>query len=124
MIATLLILVAPVVVSAFGGLGNTPTPTSNTTTNTTKIVNPLEGAGINSVQGFIEVLLKRVIQIAFPVIALSIIYCGFLFVMAQGNPSEIEKAKSALLYTLIGAALLLGAWALAQLIASTVTSLG
>lgn len=89
-----------------------------------KIINPLGQSGPQTVPAFIELLLKRVIQIAFPVIALAIIYCGFLFVSAQGNPAELEKAKSSLLYTLIGAAILLGAWALAQLITSTVTSLG
>ena len=87
------------------------------------ICNPLAGNGINTVQDFIRIALQGAIRIGFPIIALAVIYCGFLFVSAQGNPGEIEKAKSALLYTLIGAALLLGAWAIAQFISETVRTL-
>ena len=88
-----------------------------------KILNPLAGNGINTIQDFIRIALQGAIRIGFPIIALAVIYCGFLFVSAQGNPGEIEKAKSALLYTLIGAALLLGAWAIAQFISETVRTL-
>lgn len=93
-----------------------------------KIINPLAGpggtGGITTVQGFIQMLLTGVIRIGMPIIALAIIYCGFLFVFARGKPAAIEKARDALLYTLIGAALLLGSWALAILISETVQSLG
>jgi len=88
-----------------------------------KIVNPLGQNGPNTVMAFIEKLLKGVIQIGMPVVALAIIYCGFLFVAARGNSEKLGKAKGALLYTLIGAALLLGSWALAQLISNTVLAL-
>jgi hypothetical protein len=55
---------------------------------------------------------------------LAIIYCGFLFVKAIGKPEEIKKAKDALLYTVIGAAILLGAWTIAQLISDTIIEIG
>ncbi len=105
-----------------GGSTNIPA-TSNTSTSGGKILNPLAGNGINTIQDFIRIALQGAIRIGFPIIALAVIYCGFLFVSAQGNPGEIEKAKSALLYTLIGAALLLGAWAIAQFISETVRTL-
>jgi hypothetical protein len=78
----------------------------------------------STLDGFLAVLLEGAIKIGLPIIALAIIYSGFLFVKARGNPEELTKAKAAFLYTLIGAAILLGAWALVLLIQATVTSLG
>ncbi len=86
-----------------------------------KITNPIPN--VPTVQKFIEVFLQGVLKIGFPVVAFALIYCGFLFVKAQGKPEELTKAKDALLYTLIGAAILLGSWAIAILIADTVLTL-
>lgn len=87
-----------------------------------KICNPLSGS--SNIQDFIVKVLQGALKIGIPLIALAIIYCGFLFVKARGNPEELTKAKDALLYTLIGAAVLLGAMAIATLISDTVFSLG
>ncbi len=87
----------------------------------TKLENPIPS--ITSISGFIQTLLEGVLKIGIPIIALAIIYCGFLFVKARGNPEAIGTAKDALLYTLIGAAILLGSWALAKFIEATVKSL-
>ena len=46
-----------------------------------------------------------------------------MFVFARGNSEKITKAKDALIYTVIGAAILLGAWAIALLISETVLAL-
>ncbi|MES2023205.1 MAG: hypothetical protein V4439_00800 [Patescibacteria group bacterium] len=105
------ILVLPVV-----SLANT----DNTAPATVQVVNPIS---VNDLNGFLKVILEGVVKIGMPIIALAIIYCGFLFVSAQGNTAELETAKKSLMYTLIGAALLLGAWAIAQLITETITSL-
>ena len=96
---------------------NTTIPPNNTSG---KIVNPISA---QTLPGFIQTILTGVIKIGIPVIALAIIYSGFLFVKARGKPEEITKAKDALVYTLIGAAILLGAWAIALLITNTVTAL-
>ncbi len=90
--------------------------------NINMINNPL-GPGVSTINEFIKVLLEGVLKIGLPLVALAIIYCGFLFVMARGSAEKITKAKDTLLYTLIGAAILLGSWAIAQLIVETVTSL-
>ena len=60
------------------------------------------------------------LRVGIPLVALAIIYCGFLFVQAQGNSEKIEQAKDALLYTIIGAAILLGSWAIAGIISNTI----
>lgn len=84
------------------------------------ICNPINAKSINEV---IKKILEGVIKIGIPIIALMIIYCGFLFVSARGNSKELETAKRSLTYTLIGAAILLGSWAIAQLISDTVLKL-
>jgi len=71
----------------------------------------------------IKKILEGAIKIGMPVIVLAIIYSGFLFVSAQGNSEKLGEAKRALLYTLIGAAILLGSWGIAQLITDTVKAL-
>ena len=55
--------------------------------------------------------------------ALAIIYSGFLFVFARGNDEKLKTAKDALFYSIIGAAVLLGSWAIAEMIASTINTL-
>ena len=87
------------------------------------IVNPL-GDNSKTLDVLIRNVLNNALKVGIPLIALAIIYCGFLFVSARGNPEEITKAREALIYTLIGAAILLGSYALALLIRNTVTSLG
>ena len=87
------------------------------------ICNPL-GSNISTIPGFIQAILTGAIEIGIPVVSLAIIYSGFLFVFARGNSEKLNKAKDTLLYTLIGAAILLGSWAIAQLIQNTIIGLG
>lgn len=88
-----------------------------------QLKNPLGTNGPATIPAFIEKLLTGVLKIGIPVVALAVIYCGFLFVSARGNTEKLGKAKDSLLYTLIGAAILLGSWAIAQLISNTVLAL-
>jgi hypothetical protein len=55
---------------------------------------------------------------------LGFIWSGFLYVMAQGNSTKIADATRALSYTAIGTAILLGAWAITDVISGTITQLG
>ena len=84
------------------------------------ICNPIDA---QTIQEFIKTFLTGILRIGIPVVAVAVIYCGFLFVKAQGKPEDLKKAKDALLYTLIGAAVLLGSWVLAILISETVLAL-
>lgn len=86
----------------------------------TGIGNPLENAGVSDITSFIESILRFVVMIGIPIITLAIIYSGFLFVVARGNPEELKKAKKTFLYTLVGAALLLGSFVIANAIKGTV----
>jgi hypothetical protein len=99
---------------------NPPSCPANNPTATTTITNPISQTSIN---GFILVILQGVIKIGIPIVALAIIYSGFLFVAAQGKPEKLKEAKNALVYSLIGAAILIGSWAIAQLISNTILGL-
>lgn len=81
------------------------------------IKNPLK---VNSIQEIIAEALKFVVNLLAIAGVLYIIWTGFLFVKAQGNPSELEKAKTSFLNAIIGMAIILGAWAIATAIANTI----
>jgi hypothetical protein len=102
----------------FGDGGGSPNKTSGVSIDA-KINNPLS-SNINSIPAFIEAILNIVLTVGIPIVVLAIIYCGFLFVQAQGNAEELKKAKKAFIYTLIGAALLLGAFVIAHAIKGTI----
>jgi len=107
------VLFIPVLSLAADGDGNL--------TSDSKVVNPL--GTTTTLTGLIKTVLIGLIKIGSPIIVLAIIYSGFLFVAAQGNSEKLEEAKRSLVYTLIGAAILLGSWAIAELISSTVLAL-
>lgn len=79
--------------------------------------------GYSTFMDFVQAILQVVLKIGIPVAAIFIIYSGFLFVKAQGNETELTKAKSAFTYAVIGTAILLGSWLLATGIESTINSL-
>ena len=82
------------------------------------IDNPLKG--INSIQSFVEVVLNNIVlPIGSVVVVLFIIYTGFLFVTARGNPEKIESAKRTLLWVVIGTAILLGSVVISAAITGT-----
>ncbi len=95
-----------------------PGTTTGGTNISTGIHNPIEG--VDDIPSFIGTILHFVLVIGTPIVVLAIIYCGFLFVTAGGNSEKLTKAKKALLYTLIGAALLLGSLVIANAIKGTV----
>ena len=86
-----------------------------------KIINPFKQ---NSIQGLIEVIVNDILMPVGGVIAvLMIMYAGFLYVTARGNSSKIEKAHQALLWAVIGAAILLGALVISEAISKTIGQL-
>ena len=71
------------------------------------IDNPLKD--ITSIPGFIYAVLDLIVMIVTPLIAVFLMYAGFLYVSAAGNEAKIAKAHSVFLWTVIGAAVALGA---------------
>lgn len=85
-------------------------------TNSITFKNPLKS---DSLLGFIDSLIGLLMQLAIPVIALFIIYAGFLFVSARGEDAKLTKAKKTLVNTFIGTAIILGAQVIIGVIKAT-----
>lgn len=83
------------------------------------ITNPLKGA--DTLPELLVLLIEKfVLPIGGIIVTFMIIYTGFKFVIAQGDPGEITKAKQSLLNTIIGAAIILGALSISLIIKSVV----
>ena len=85
------------------------------------IPNPL--SGINNLADLIAKLLTVFVKVLMPFIVIMFIISGLMFITARGNPAKLEVAKKALLYTTIGAAIVLGAWVFAQAIQATINQI-
>jgi len=86
----------------------------------TSLCNPL---GYTSLTQFLQKLLQIVAEIGFPVIVLFLVYIGFLFIAAEGNPKKLASARSYLFWAVIGGLIVLGAQALSLAIQGTVDQL-
>ena len=96
-------------------------PSQDTTmTGSSGLTNPLQSS---SIQDLLGKVLDAVIAVGTVVITLMLVYCGFLFVVAQGNEEKIRDARTALMWTVIGALVLLGAKAIQGIITATVQTL-
>lgn len=84
-------------------------------------LNPIPG--VTSLSCFINKILEVVVNVGLPVVAVALVYAGFLFVKARGNETELVTAKKAFLWTVIGAAIVLGAFVIQQAIQATVGGL-
>lgn len=103
----------PVCVSSTsGGGGNTGTT----------LINPLKSG--TSLSGFLASILDFVIRIGSIAIILMLVFVGYKFVVAQGSDSKLVEARKMLLWTVIGALILLGSKAISTAIQATVTALG
>ena len=74
-------------------------------------------------QKFLMGILSVVIRIGTIVIVLMLVYIGFLFATSSVNPQNKDKARTALVWTLVGALILLGAQAIAMGIEATVNAI-
>ena len=118
-LATLLMVGGSV---AYAQVGDTP---GNIGTDSgIKLLNPLGiDGGPTSLSQFLVRILDFVVAVGAVVVAFMMVYVGYMFVMARGNPGEITKAKDALVWTVIGALIVLGSKAIAVGILATVEAL-
>lgn len=86
--------------------------------------NPITYGGITDLSSLLLALVDLIFLIGVPIIVVFVIYSGFLFVSAGDNESEVGKAKTVFIWTIIGALVFLGAKAIALAIQGTITSLG
>jgi membrane protease YdiL (CAAX protease family) len=94
---------------------------SVTTASAQDYPNPI--TGIDTIPEFLAKVLQGLSILLMPLVVIFIIYAGYLFVTAQGEESKIQKARTAILWTLIGAGVILGAQIMASILSDTLTQL-
>jgi hypothetical protein len=85
----------------------------------TTLANPLK---FDSLEELLTAILKAAISLGEILLVFALIFTGFKFVAASGNDEKIRSAKSALMWTVIGGLILLGATAIMTVIQATVES--
>ena len=87
-----------------------------------RITNPFNGG--DSLMSLITTILNNIIvPIAAVFVTIWIIYAGFKYVVAQGNPTKVSEAHKTLLWSLIGAGILLGAAGISKVVETTIKAL-
>jgi len=99
-----------------------PSPGGNPSAQNVTLINPLKSG--TSLSSFLGNIMDFVVNIGTIVIILMLVFVGYKFVAAQGSDSKITEARTMLLWTVIGALILLGAKAISLGILSTVQALG
>ena len=77
------------------------------------IENPIKAQSFGAV---IKAFADLVTKIGIPIATVFIIYSGLLFVTARGNEDQLKKAKETFKWTILGTAILVGAYAIASAI--------
>lgn len=118
------VLVTPVLMQASEG-GDPGSPEGgdgpSKTGTTIKIENPFKQ---NTIEQLIETLIRDIfIPIGGVLAVLMVMWAGFLYVTARGDTTKIKKAHDALLWAVIGAGILLGAWAISEAVGTTINKL-
>ncbi len=108
-----------------GGTGTVaPTPAPGPTVT---LVNPLNlgncGSNGTCLEALLNNILDFVIRIGTIAIILMIVFVGYKFVIARDNSGKLEEARRMLLWTVVGALILLGAKAISLGIQATVGAL-
>ena len=116
-------IILPVFVNSQGSSPPTPLTPSPVFT----IPNPLKcpvPEDCSTLIGLLTALLNNVVMpIAAVAVVMWIIWAGFAYVTAQGNPTKIQKAHQQLMWSLIGAGILLGAAGISLVVQNTITAL-
>lgn len=72
--------------------------------------NPVESGTFGVLITKLAAIITRVV---LPLVILFLILAGAMFVFGRGNPQQITRAKTIFWWTVIGAAIIVGAWAIA-----------
>lgn len=86
-----------------------------------RLCNPIKFKNLTSF--FLE-LVNVVIQYGALLIVLMLVFAGFKFVVAQGNPEKVSEARTMLTWIIVGAFVLLGVFVIRAAICGTIGQLG
>ncbi|MFY9492911.1 MAG: hypothetical protein WAP55_00260 [Minisyncoccia bacterium] len=95
----LFLLLTPVFVSAESG-GPVDGGSDGSFGGDVTITNPLQG--INSIPDVIDRIINFLAVLAAPIAVLMLVYAAYLFVLAGTSPDNVKKAKSIILYVVVG----------------------
>lgn len=87
----------------------------------TKLTPPITRGG-TTLEEFIDLLLTIIQSILLPIVVVCMIYGGYLLVTAGGNEADRSKAKSWIVWSIVGAAIIIGARAIAAVVKGTVSA--
>lgn len=99
--------------------GNVP-DTTDTTDNSPKLLNPLRAGTVEELFMVLLDAVKTILQIFF---VIALVWCGWLFIEAQGNEDKLKKARKAFMYTIIGGVIVVGISFILGILNATVSSL-
>jgi hypothetical protein len=81
---------------------------------TIELQNPL---GCPDIECVLRAIANFLLIIASPILVIIVLYSGFLFLVSAGEPEKLGQAKKALLWAVIGFAIILINWGFASIIA-------
>lgn len=81
--------------------------------------NPLS---FTSITDMIVAIVNVVIVMSTPIIVFFLIYAGFMYVTARGNPEKLQQASKALLYGIIGGVIILASVAIMTIVKNLVSA--
>jgi hypothetical protein len=87
---------------------------------TEALTNPLQS---DTIEGFLNNIVDVLVIFALPIIVFFIMYAGFLFVTARGSEEQIKKARTALLWAVVGGVIVMGAKIISEVIQGTAQAL-
>ena len=129
-ILAVLALMVPAYTFAQVGGGNQTPPGggqasgSNTSVQKTEtLTNPLSSK-YNSVGGLISGFVEIFSYVAILFAVLALIWVGFQFILARGDPSKMNDLKSWLMWIVVGVAIVIGARIIIQVVINTLSATG
>lgn len=84
------------------------------------IEDPTSGAMGTDISSVIKNMINGLLKLALPLLVLAYIYVGFLFVKAQGSSEELQKARKAFMWLIVGTVLVIGANAIYSVVKDTI----
>ena len=87
----------------------------------TEICNPIQA---NTFSDLVVALARAITAIGIPLVAIFLVWAGFLFVTSRGNEEQLKRAKTTFFWTIIGGAVVIGAWALSIAVVNFARNLG
>ena len=85
------------------------------------ISNPIQAKTFGEL---VQAIAKAITAIGIPLVAIFLVWSGFLFVTARGNEEQLKRAKTTFFWAVVGGAVVIGAWAIAIAIVNFAKSLG